>query len=347
MIELDNLNKDEKIFYKEFEIYNNSLKIKQQLNNSIVVDSLKSSHDKLTDDYHNLLKQAVKLVKISDSSQLKLRNAQIKLKEQNIRIEQQNLDLVQANKDKDKLLTLINKELSLAANYVKSLLPKPIQDSDSKINISNKYEPSSKLGGDMFGYKMYDEDNLIIFLFDVCGHGIGPALYSVSVFNAINNQSILNVDFLSPASVFTGLNNVFNMRAHNDMYFTMWYGVLNLKTLQLRYSNAGHPHPILITDNNLTTFPECDNFFIGGVPNWKYCENIYDLKRGDIFFLFSDGVFEIRKNETEYHGVEILEDYLFENYKHEQLCDRVFDYIKSISIDSILDDDFSLVKVEL
>lgn len=347
MIDIDNLNKNEKIFLKEFQIFNNALKIKEESIDNIDIDLMKSSHDNLTEDYLNLLKQAVKLVKISDSTQLKLRNAQILLKEQNEKIEQQNIELHNANQDKDKLLRLINKELSKAADYVKSLLPKPLDDSEMQVQISYKYEPSSKLGGDMFGYKMYDDEHLILFLFDVCGHGIGPALYSVSVFNAINNRNLLNVDFLSPASVFNGLNNVFNMSAHNDMYFTMWYGVINLKTLQLRYSNAGHPPPILITQNNLTKFPACDNFFIGGIPNWNYSESTYNLKRGDMFFLFSDGVFEIRKSEEVYYDVQILNDYLITTYNDPHLCSNIFDYIKNTSFDNTIDDDFSFLKVKL
>lgn len=347
MINIDSLNKDEKIFLNEFEIYNNAINAKQQFDISKNLETITLSHDSVLDNYYHLLKQAVKLVKISDSSQLKLRNAQIKLKEQNDRIELQNVDLLHANQEKDKLLGIINKELSNAAEYVKSLLPKPIEDSENIVKIDYIYEPSSKLGGDMFGYKMYDEDNLIIFLLDVCGHGVGPALYSVSVFNALNNRSLLNVDFLSPSSVFTGLNNVFNMGAHNDMYFTMWYGVLNLKTMQLKYSNAGHPHPILITDDKLTTFPECDNFFIGGIPNWKYAERTYTLKRGDSFFLFSDGVFEIRKNENEYYDIKLLEEYLSSNFNDPKLCCNVFQYMKDMNYDKTLDDDFSFLKVEL
>lgn len=339
MINIDQLNKDEKIFIKEFNIYNNSIKF---INENILNcdENVKSSFSHLSDEYLKLLYQAIKLVKISDSSQLKLRNAQLKLKEQNDKIEEQNHNLIIANKEKDDLLGIINKELSKAADYVKSLLPKPIDDLDFKLKINYKYEPSSKLGGDMFGYQMYDDENLIMFLFDVCGHGIGPALYSVSVFNAINNRNLINVDFLSPASVFNGLNSVFNMRAHNDMYFTMWYGVLNLKTLKIKYSNAGHPHPILVTDNNINYFPECDNFFIGGFPNWKYTENIYQLKRRDNFYLFSDGVFEVRKNETEYHSVKILEDYITNNIANQSICNEIYEYILNASFDKIIDDDF-------
>lgn len=346
MINIEHLNKDEKIFVKEFNIYNDALKF---INEDIVNcnDDYNTNFINLSDEYLKLLYQAIKLVKISDSSQLKLRNAQVKLKEQNDKIEQQNQDLLLANNEKDNLLGIINKELSKAAEYVKSLLPKPIDDLDFKLRINYKYEPSSKLGGDMFGYKMFDEENLLIFLFDVCGHGIGPALYSVSVFNAINNRSLINVDFLSPASIFNGLNSVFNMRAHNEMYFTMWYGVLNLKTLQLKYSNAGHPHPILVTNNMITEFPECDNFFIGGIPNWKYTENIYQLKKGDKFFLFSDGVFEIKKNETEYYDVEILTKYLEQNHDNEMICNNLYDFIKEQSFDKSIDDDFSFLKIEL
>ena len=68
-------------------------------------------------------------------------------------------------------------ELAEAADYVISLLPDPL---DGEVTTEWKFIPSTQLGGDSFGYHWLDDDNLAMYLLDVCGHGVGAALLSIS-----------------------------------------------------------------------------------------------------------------------------------------------------------------------
>ena len=70
-------------------------------------------------------------------------------------------------------------ELSMAADYVVSILPQPIAE-ERGIHTEWTFIPSARLGGDSFGYHWIDEDHFAIYLLDVCDHGVGPALLSVS-----------------------------------------------------------------------------------------------------------------------------------------------------------------------
>ncbi len=345
MVDVNNLNNNERIFLREFIAYNKS----REIMNSDEPDKLKSALSDLSDEYLHLLKQAVKLVKVSDSNQLKLRNAQSVLKEQSEKIEAQNSELLKSNQEKEETLKKLNNELSKAASYVKSLLPKPLKNHKSGLNICWKFEPSSKLGGDLFGYKFFDEKHVIFYLFDVSGHGIGPALYSVSVCNAINDGNILQVDFLSPASVFRGLNKVFDMRKHNDLYFTIWYGVYNLESKKLRYASAGHPPAILLSKHNNKKLPPADNFFIGGLPNYNFEEMSIKLDKGDVIYLFSDGAYEIRTNDTEYFTLQELETLINTYDGNDNILDIIYNHLKLISYelpDSSLEDDFSMMRIQ-
>ena len=89
------------------------------------------------------------------------------------------------------------------------------------------FVPSVELGGDAFGYHWLDSDHFAIYLLDVCGHGVKAALLSISAMNVLRNQSLASTDFRSPTEVLAGLNKAFQMDRHNDMYFTMWYGVFD------------------------------------------------------------------------------------------------------------------------
>lgn len=75
----------------------------------------------------------------------------------------------------------------------------------------------------------------------------GAALLSITIANVIRSQALVNTDFGDPAHVLNTLNEMFPMEKHNDMYFTIWYGVYNKEKRLLKYSSAGHP-PALLYD---------------------------------------------------------------------------------------------------
>ena len=79
-------------------------------------------------------------------------------------------------------------ELSEAAAYVQSVLPAPIKD--GPVSASWQFLPSSSLGGDAFGYGPEKDGKFGICLLDVCGHGVGAALLSISVLNVIRAESL-------------------------------------------------------------------------------------------------------------------------------------------------------------
>ncbi|MDP3583347.1 MAG: SpoIIE family protein phosphatase, partial [Ignavibacteria bacterium] len=165
----------------------------------------------------------------------------------------------------------LEKEISEAGMFVASILPEPINDI---VKVEWRFTPTRELGGDAFGYHYLDESTLAIYLLDASGHGVGSALLSVSAINILRTQSLLNTDFYNPSSVLSSLNNVFQMERNADKYFTMWYGVLNLKTNEILFSSAGHPPAILIRANSAGANElfqlGVKNNFIGFLPNVEF-----------------------------------------------------------------------------
>ena len=135
-------------------------------------------------------------------------------------------------------------DLEKAANYVKSLLPAPI-DTDG-LSTSWRFVPCDDLGGDAFGYHWLDETRFAIYLVDVSGHGTAPALHSVSVINVLRKRSLPGVDFSRPAEVLKALNEAYLMRDHANLYFTMWYGVYDTSSKTLAFASGGHPPALLL-----------------------------------------------------------------------------------------------------
>ncbi len=183
-------------------------------------------------------------------------------------------------------------ELDEAADYVRSLLPDP---EEGRISTSWEFIPSQDLGGDAFGYHWIDDDHFAIYLLDVCGHGVGAALLSISVINVLRTGALAGTDYFSPKSVLNSLNAAFPMEKNNQMFFTIWYGVYNKGNNQLIYASGGHPPGLLIDPENHIHQLNTEGFLIGGVSDAVFEEKSIEVKKGSSLVIYSDGVYEIKR----------------------------------------------------
>lgn len=244
----------------------------------------------------------------------------------------------------------LNAELAEAAEYVRSMLPDPLTGS---VDVSWRFIPSAHLGGDVFGYHWIDEDHFAIYLLDVCGHGIGAALLSISVIDVLRLQTLPNANFLKPETVLEALNQLFPMDKHHNMFFTIWYGVYNKKERTLTYSCGGHPPAILLTGPNveharflkLTT----PGLVIGAMPDSKFQSATCAIKPFNRLFLFSDGVFELQQADGSNYTYQKFVDYLYKLISQtghaEDELDRILHHCRKVHGKEFFEDDYSLVKI--
>ncbi len=213
----------------------------------------------------------------------------------------------QANRELQERTQQLEKELSQAAEYVKSLLPAPMV---GKVTTNSFFLPSAALGGDCFDYFWLDDRRFAFYLLDVSGHGVGSALLSVSVLNLLRSRSLRHssdvpVDFAQPGEVLTTLNHYFQMSAHQDMYFTMWYGVWEPHTRQLRYGCGGHPPAVAIVGGAGQKL-QVPGVPIGMVPDLEYDTATIHLPPQTRLYLYSDGIYEIPTGEGKIWGIDAL-----------------------------------------
>ncbi|MGE5358122.1 MAG: SpoIIE family protein phosphatase [Bacteroidales bacterium] len=184
-------------------------------------------------------------------------------------------------------------ELAEAAGYVTSLLPARM---DSPVRSDWVFIPSRLLGGDAFGYHWLDDHRLAIYLLDVCGHGVGAALLSISVMNLLRSQSLPGTDFADPGAVLAALNQRFPSAEQNEMNFTMWYGVYDHARRDLAYVAGGHPPAVLVVPGECGEQTEelgTPNFMIGMVAGASYQTECCRVPPGSRLFVFSDGIYEV------------------------------------------------------
>lgn len=198
-----------------------------------------------------------------------------------------------AQLQRDEAYTALAAELHEAAGYVRSQLPAPI--SSGPIRTAWEFVPSTTLGGDSFGYFDVDPGHFAFFLLDVCGHGVGPALLSVSAMAAITGRTLPEVDFLDPGSVLRALNEAFAMEKHNLLYFTIWYGVFNRVTRVICYASAGHPPAVAISAGGEPVELRQQSMPIGVMDDVDFPTAEFELPPDAAVYLFSDGIYEVTR----------------------------------------------------
>ncbi len=242
---------------------------------------------------------------------------------------------------------ILANDMAQASRYVQSILPGPIVD--ERIETDWRFIPSTQLGGDAFSYHRLDQDRFAFYLLDVCGHGVGAALLSVSVLNALRSQSLPNTDFDDPASVLAALNRAFPMEQHNDMYFTIWYGILNQSTGTIRYAGGGHPPALLLTGESAAEFRLCvldsKGPMVGALPDIEFASFEQRVDRFSKLFLFSDGVYEIERSDGSMWPFRDFVDFMSRlRNEHNGDIDVLIDHARVLAGKNEFKDDFSMVE---
>lgn len=238
-------------------------------------------------------------------------------------------------------------ELAEAAAYVRSLLPPPMTGDPT---AEWRFLPSTALGGDALGYYWLDEDHLAIYLLDVCGHGVGAALLSISAMNVIRSRTLPHTNFLDPGEVLMGLNESFQMEKHNGMYFTIWYGVYDRKQRRIAYSCGGHPPAVLITGADETSAKpillQTGGTIIGAINGMRFGSEVCEVQPYAKMYLFSDGTYEVfRPDGTPFLFEDFVRVLASPMPQGVSDLDHIVASINSISGTDTFDDDFSLMKM--
>lgn len=268
---------------------------------------------------------------------LNIRRLQVKLESQNRLLNELNQALRTSQE-------ALERELTSAAKYVASLIPPPI--TEGPVQIEWVYAPSIQLGGDSLGYHWIDESNFAFYLLDVSGHGVGPALLSVSVLNSIRSQCLPETDFLHPDEVLSALNARFRADDQYNLYFTLWYGVFSREDRMLRFANGGHPPAVMFDHAHQPADLDAAGPPVGFFTEASYVPASVQIPVDSTVYLFSDGCYEISKPSGQVGSREEMIEYLNASSNG---CVPALDDLYRHSIGTQggehLDDDFSIVRV--
>ena len=191
-------------------------------------------------------------------------------------------------------------ELNIARGIQMEMLPKtyPPYPERKDIDIFGSLTPARAVGGDLYDFHIHDE-RLFFCIGDVSGKGV-PASLVMAVISAQFRTLSANED--QPQRIVKAMNTTMVGRNDSMMFATLFVGVINLKTGELRYCNAGHDSPVIVSEQSYELLPVDTNVPIGIVPDWTYTQQQTTIQSGSTIFLYTDGLTEAEEKDQKLFG---------------------------------------------
>ena len=198
----------------------------------------------------------------------------------------------------------ISTELELATQIQADMLPNifPAFPDRTEFDIYASMTPAKAVGGDFYDFFLIDDDHLALVIADVSGKGIPAALFMM-----ISKIMIQNIaqSVSSPAKVLEEVNHQIMANNREEMFVTVWLGVLDLPSGRLIAANAAHEYPMLMAPGgSFQLYRDPHGFVIGGMPGIKYKDYELVLSPGTKLFVYTDGVPEARNADHEFYGTD-------------------------------------------
>ena len=249
--------------------------------------------------------------------------------------------------DREKKISSTETELGVAKRIQADMLPNefPFLPERGEFDLFASMTPAKEVGGDFYDFFMIDDNHLALVMADVAGKGIPAALFMMSSKILIKNHAMTGE---SPGKVLREVNNKICENNREEMFVTVWLGILDLRDGTLVSANAGHEYPVLKTpDGDFELVKSKHSFVIGGMPGMKFRESEMVLEPGSKLFLYTDGVPEAENQNEEQYGYERFLKAL--NSKKdgtpEELLDATRKSVKEFVQDYIQFDDLTMLCV--
>ncbi|MBQ9030221.1 MAG: SpoIIE family protein phosphatase [Parasporobacterium sp.] len=212
----------------------------------------------------------------------------------------ENLTIATAEKER------IQTELNLATSIQSSMLPDqfPAFPGREEFDLYAAMDPAREVGGDFYDYFLIDEDHLCMLIADVSGKGIPAALFMMGSMIILKNMAGTGK---SPAQILFDANHAICENNKNDMFVSVWLGILEISTGTLTAANAGHEYPAVChAGGSFEIFRDKHGLVLGAMPGVKFKDYEITLAPGSRIFVYTDGVPEATDNEKSMFGLDRL-----------------------------------------
>ena len=203
--------------------------------------------------------------------------------------------------EKERIETELDVARKIQAMFLPRLEPPFTTMAGKRFSIYASMEPAKAVGGDFYDFFMIDKEHLAVTIADVSGKGVPAALFMAISKTILKNQMLMGKN---PAEALMASNSQLAETNDENMFVTVFTGILELKSGVFTYGNAGHNLPLLYTEEAgryewLVMKP---NFVLAAMLGMKYQEYSVTLNRGDRLLLYTDGVTEAMNEKEELYS---------------------------------------------
>jgi sigma-B regulation protein RsbU (phosphoserine phosphatase) len=235
--------------------------------------------------------------------------------------------LIEEQKEKQKL----ENELVIAQEVQSQLFPRQISQLAS-LEVHGFCRPASTVSGDYYDFLTLDADRLILAVGDISGKGISAALLMATIHSAVRAYSLQDIPALrepmavgvasgsammvasrlhnldvSPSALLSLLNHQLYESTPSEKYATLFLGIYNGTERQLTYTNGGHLPPIVMSEDGSIRRLDRGGTVVGLFDHVTYEESSVQLRKGEIFLAYSDGVTEPENDFGEFGEHRLIE----------------------------------------
>ena len=239
----------------------------------------------------------------------------------------------------------IGTEMSLAMRIQNDVLPStfPAFPDRTDFDIHASMIPAKEVGGDFYDYFFIDEDHLAMLIADVSGKGVPAALFMMASKILLDTTAM---EGLSPAAILEKANERIARGNSQEMFVTVWLGIIELSTGKLTAANAGHEYPIIRhADRKYEVLRDRHGFVIGGMEGMKYHDYEIQMEPGSDLFVYTDGICEATDTENRQYGLDRLLETLnsLEDRTPKTVSDKINRSVKNYTGEAPQFDDVTLL----
>ena len=248
------------------------------------------------------------------------------------------------------LVDNLTEQLRLAGLVQQDFLRTELPDTE-RIRWATAFLPAEWVSGDIYDVVRIDEQHIAFYVADVIGHGMPAALLTIFLKQALVLRETVenNYRIFSPSEVLKNLNvRMTAQKLSGYQFATCCYCLLDTKTLQLTFTRAGHPYPILIRPGEEPERLEIQGSLLGVFGQSDYPQRMVQLQAGDKFLLYSDGAEPFIGSFDDNIGFHFNEKFLeIVNLPIVEMRDKFRELTQSQQIDPVEVDDITMVGLEV
>ncbi|MCF0196895.1 MAG: SpoIIE family protein phosphatase [Bacteroidaceae bacterium] len=256
---------------------------------------------------------------------------------------------VRKSLEEHKELNDIHSDLEAAKSIQQAIVPHvfpPFSDMTDRVDIFAHMQPAKDVGGDFYDLFKIDNDHVGFVMADVSGKGIPAAIFMAVSRTILRTKGISS---LNAAEVVEQSNDMISYDSVNNMFVTVFYGIINVTTGDVQYVNAGHNPPyILHADGSISTVERTGGMALGLMEGIPFKCKTFTMSPGDMLICYTDGVTEAFNEAYEEYGEERFEKLLpsIVGKSAEETCEAIKESVHEYAGEAPQSDDITMMAIK-